>query len=72
MTYWYVLLNTVTYCYMLTGESVGNTEKRYFSKVPDSQMAMTDRGFAQAVVAGLKLRKLIGNETAYVTAWNRT
>jgi len=45
------------------GESLGNTDKVYFSNVPDSQIALTDRGYAQAAVAGMKIRKLIGNET---------
>lgn len=45
------------------GESLGNTDKVMFSKMPDSQIALTDRGYAQAVVAGLKIRALIGNET---------
>lgn len=45
------------------GESLGNTDKVHFSNTPDSQIELTDRGYAQAAVAGMKLRKLVGNET---------
>ena len=45
------------------GESFGNTDKVQFSDTPDSQIELTDRGYAQAAVAGLKIRKLVGNET---------
>ena len=45
------------------GESLGNTDKKCFSNTPDSQIELTDRGYAQAAVAGMKLRKLVGNET---------
>ena len=45
------------------GESLGNTDKKCFSNTPDSQIELTDRGYAQAAVAGMKLRKLLGNET---------
>jgi broad specificity phosphatase PhoE len=45
------------------GESFGNTDKVFFSSTPDSQIELTDRGFAQASLAGLKLRRLVGNET---------
>ena len=44
------------------GESLGNTDKVHFSNTPDSQIELTDRGYAQAAVAGMKLRKLVGNE----------
>ena len=37
------------------GESFGNTDKVFFSSTPDSQIELTDRGFAQASLAGLKL-----------------
>jgi len=46
------------------GESLGNAAREIYSKTPDSQIELTDRGFAQSVTAGLKIRKLIGNETA--------
>ena len=45
------------------GQSLGNTDKVYFSNVPDSQIELTARGYAQAAVAGLKIRRLVGNET---------
>ena len=35
----------------------------YFSTEPDSQQELSNRGYSQAVVAGLKLRRLVGNET---------
>lgn len=45
------------------GESMGNQNKDAYGQTPDSQIKLTDRGFAQSAVCGLKLRKLIGNET---------
>ena len=45
------------------GESLGNTDRVYFSTEPDSQQELSNRGYSQAVVAGLKLRRLVGNET---------
>jgi len=45
------------------GQSCGNTDKKFFSTVPDSQIPLTDRGYAQAAVAGLKIRNLVGNES---------
>ena len=38
------------------GESLGNTNKLCFSNTPDSQIELTDRGYAQSAVAGMKLR----------------
>ena len=43
------------------GQSEGNVDDTIYSTVPDSQIALTERGFAQAVVAGLQIRKLVGN-----------
>ena len=45
------------------GQSEGNTDRVAYSKTPDSQIALTDRGWAQASVAGLQLRELVGDES---------
>ena len=45
------------------GQSEGNANKTAYSMVPDSQIALTERGFAQGTVAGLQIRQLVGNET---------
>ena len=45
------------------GESEGNVDKGAYGKTPDSQIALTERGFAQGAVAGLQIRQLVGNET---------
>ena len=45
------------------GQSQGNVDDKIYSTVPDSQIALTERGFAQAVVAGLQIRSLVGNGT---------
>lgn len=45
------------------GQSEGNVDDTVYSSVPDSQIALTERGFAQAVVAGLQIRQLVGNES---------
>lgn len=44
------------------GQSEGNTNKNAYSVTPDSQIALTERGWAQGVVAGLQIRQLVGNE----------
>ena len=38
-------------------------DDQVYATVPDSQIALTERGFAQAVVAGLQIRSLVGNGT---------
>jgi broad specificity phosphatase PhoE len=45
------------------GQSQGNVDDKVYATVPDSQIALTERGFAQAVVAGLQIRSLVGNGT---------
>lgn len=45
------------------GESEGNVDADAYAKIPDSQIALTERGFAQGAVAGLQIRQLVGNET---------
>ena len=45
------------------GQSEGNVDDKVYATVPDSQIALTERGFAQAVVAGLQIRSLVGNGT---------
>ena len=45
------------------GQSEGNVDSDMYSRVPDSQIALTERGFAQAAVAGLQMRQLVGNES---------
>ena len=42
------------------GESEGNVDRAAYASTPDSQIALTERGFAQALVAGLQIRQLIG------------
>lgn len=45
------------------GLSEGNVDSSAYSRTPDSQIALTERGFAQATVAGLQIRQLVGNES---------
>lgn len=45
------------------GESLGNRDRTAYARTPDNKIGLTDRGFAQGVVAGLQLRTLIGNES---------
>eukprot|EP00967_Tisochrysis_lutea_P088016 scaffold124639_cov31-Tisochrysis_lutea.AAC.4 len=45
------------------GQSDGNANRRAYERTPDSQIALTDVGYAQGVVAGLQIRKLVGNES---------
>lgn len=45
------------------GRSEGNENRTAYENTPDSQIALTDVGFAQGVVAGLQIRKLVGNES---------
>ena len=45
------------------GESEGNADRTAYAKTPDSQIALTERGFAQGAVAGLQIRQLVGDET---------
>ena len=45
------------------GQSEGNADKNAYGKTPDSQIALTERGYAQASVAGLQIRELVGNES---------
>jgi len=45
------------------GQSEGNTDRTAYSSTPDSQIALTERGWAQGVVAGLQIRKLVGDES---------
>lgn len=45
------------------GQSEGNIDKNAYSRTPDSQIELTERGFAQAMVAGLQIRQLVGNQT---------
>jgi len=45
------------------GQSDGNTNRKAYERTPDSQISLTDVGYAQGVVAGLQIRKLVGNET---------
>ena len=45
------------------GQSQGNVDDKVYATVPDSQIALTERGFAQGSVAGLQIRQLVGDET---------
>ena len=45
------------------GQSEGNTDRTAYSSTPDSQIVLTERGWAQGVVAGLQIRKLVGDES---------
>ena len=46
------------------GESEGNTDRNAYSRTPDSQISLTERGFAQGAACGLQIRELVGNETS--------
>jgi broad specificity phosphatase PhoE len=43
------------------GQSEGNTNKAAYTVTPDSQIAITPRGWAQGVVAGQQIKRLVGN-----------
>ena len=43
------------------GQSEGNYDPTAYSETPDSQIKLTERGFAQGVVAGLQIRNLVGD-----------
>jgi broad specificity phosphatase PhoE len=45
------------------GQSVGNTNRDAYSQTPDSQISLTERGFAQGAACGLQIRELVGNES---------
>ncbi|CAF1590675.1 unnamed protein product, partial [Didymodactylos carnosus] len=48
------------------GESQGNVDHQVYATVPDSQLELTAKGRAQAVDAGKRLKKIIGDESLYV------
>ena len=45
------------------GQSVGNIDSTLYGTIPDSQISLTERGFAQGAACGLQIRRLVGNET---------
>ena len=45
------------------GQSEGNADRAAYATTPDSQIALTERGFAQGAVAGLQIRQLVGDES---------
>jgi len=56
------------------GESEGNKDKTIYEYNADSNISLTKKGFAQAVMAGLQMRQLVGNETVrfFVSPYMRT
>ncbi|CAF1647983.1 unnamed protein product, partial [Didymodactylos carnosus] len=48
------------------GESLANVDKTIYTRIPDSQIDLTDAGIEQARQAGKQLREIIRNETLYV------
>ena len=48
---------------MRHGESEGNADSSLYATTPDSQIELTERGFAQGLVAGLQIRQLVGDES---------
>lgn len=56
------------------GESVGNVDESIYSRVPDWRVRLSPKGHQQAIQAGEKLRREIGNEpvVAYVSPYHRT
>jgi broad specificity phosphatase PhoE len=47
-------------------QSQGNVDSSLYSRVPDAQLELTDRGRLQAQEAGVKLKELIGDESCGV------
>lgn len=47
------------------GECYGNTDVSWFAAVPDYTIELTENGIQQAVEAGKKLKKLVGEESMY-------
>lgn len=45
------------------GQSEGNANKDAYARTPDSNIQLTERGFAQGAAAGLQIRQLVGDET---------
>lgn len=45
------------------GQSEGNVNRTAYQSTPDSQIALTEVGWAQGVVAGLQIRELVKNES---------
>lgn len=56
------------------GESQGNLDKKIYQTYADSNISLTKKGFAQAVMAGLQMRQLLGNESVrfFVSPYMRT
>ena len=56
------------------GESQGNVNQEIYKTTPDYALHLTDKGQAQAKLAGEQIAALIGNESlqAYVSPWYRS
>lgn len=55
------------------GESQGNIDKLVYSKIPDYALGLTDKGKAQAIEAGKKLREMSnGRAMFYISSYHRT
>lgn len=56
------------------GESEGNVQGNLYAKIPDHRLKLTERGKKQASKAGIKLKKIIKNESVkfYVSPYLRT
>ncbi|CAF2964757.1 unnamed protein product [Rotaria sp. Silwood2] len=48
------------------GESQANVDLTLSSRIPDSRVDLTEKGYQQALAAGEKLHSIIGNELMYV------
>ena len=56
------------------GQSEANVDRNLYATIPDHRFSLTEKGRAQALAAGVELRKLIGDERAhaYVSPYHRT
>jgi len=56
------------------GESAGNVDSTLYAHIPDNQIELTEKGLNQAREAGVKLRKIIGDETLrfFVSPYTRS
>mmetsp|Transcript_96561 Transcript_96561/g.272972 ORF Transcript_96561/g.272972 Transcript_96561/m.272972 type:complete len:503 (+) Transcript_96561:48-1556(+) len=56
------------------GESEGNVDKSVYQRKPDNALELTDRGSAQALAAGLRIKGLIGEDKVhlFVSPFQRT
>lgn len=55
------------------GQSLGNTDRKYYKLIPDNQVPLTEKGTQQALAAGLELGPMLSNSkiAIYYSPWTR-